>query len=455
MKRRRIALPAWGSCLTALVLIAQAGSPSMATPPLGSLGGSRLSSAELWSTEPVGVTSNGIAIVGPDAIQARPADEAQATAFNAALELAYAHRNDLGYPWLDPESGLLELSFASALGETVAASAVDQLSADGLTVRLRPAPTSIGELDALADKITRLNVAEVPGADGIWMTEPDQKNNRIVVTVSEAPEELLDALAARFDTERIAVRIKPRESPSTASRDTDAPPFWGGAFITTRQSVPGGQILLNCTTGFAWNAGGQAAMLTAAHCISRGGSVSYPSYPNAGTVRSGSEENWDDTYGTQYYTGQSVYRGDVALIRYGSSYGSAPYVYSGAPGSSTWSTVTAMASRRSQVGDAACVNGVVTGQWCGMVTATGVNAWYLVNGVNVWARNVVRAEALGNTCPTHGDSGAPVYRIVSTGRVAAVGIFSGSFPQVVACSVWFTDIWDAYYGLPGSLKTAG
>jgi hypothetical protein len=112
-----------------------------------------------------------------------------------------------------------------------------------------------------------------------------------------------------------------------------------------------------------------------------------------------------------------------------------------------------MASRRSQWGDAACVNGVVTGEWCGMVVGTGINILYILDGPNVWARNVVEARALGNTCPTHGDSGAPVYRKLSATRVAAVGIWSGSFPEVVACTVWFTDIWDAYFGLPGTLKT--
>jgi hypothetical protein len=453
MKRRQTSLPAWGSCFAALVLVAQVGFPGATAPGSGSLSGSGRSLGDLRSAQPEDTTSNGIALVGPEAIQVRPADEEQASAFNAALELAYAHRDDLGYPWLDAASGVLELSFATGLGETVAANAVDRLSASGLTVRLRPAPASVAELDALADKVTRLNAAGVPGADRIWMTEPDQKNNRIIVTVSEAPDDLLDALAARFGTERIAVRIQPRESGSAGSRDTDASPFWGGALITTRQSIPGGEIRLNCTTGFAWNAGGQAAMLTAAHCISRGGSVSYPSYPNAGTVSSGAEENWDATYGTQYYTGQSVYRGDVALIRYRSSYGSAPYVYSGGPHSSTWSAVTSMASRRSQWGDAACVNGVVTGEWCGMVVGTGINILYILDGPNVWARNVVEARALGNTCPTHGDSGAPVYRKLSATRVAAVGIWSGSFPEVVACTVWFTDIWDAYFGLPGTLKT--
>ena len=110
-----------------------------------------------------------------------------------------------------------------------------------------------------------------------------------------------------------------------------------------------------------------------------------------------------------------------------------------------------MTSRFSNLGDAACVNGVTTGEWCGAVTGTGINVLSLVNGINVWARNVVRAESGGNTCPTHGDSGAPVYRKV-TGGVAAVGIYNGGIPEVVACAAYFTDIRDSFIALPGSLK---
>jgi hypothetical protein len=146
------------------------------------------------------------------------------------------------------------------------------------------------------------------------MTEPDQKNNRIIVTVSEAPDDLLDALAARFGTERIAVRIEgPAPQASTAAnRDSDSPPFWGGA-----KFYPD----LTCTTGFPWNVGsGVSGMLTAGHCAPTGStSVNYPAYNNVGTIRSDYEENWDTTYGTQYFRGQSVYRGDLALVRYRSS----------------------------------------------------------------------------------------------------------------------------------------
>lgn len=51
-------------------------------------------------------------------------------------------------------------------------------------------------------------------------------------------------------------------------------------------------------------------------------------FSNVGNVTANSEENWDSVHGTQYYTGQSTYRGDVALIRLvsGNTSGSKIYI---------------------------------------------------------------------------------------------------------------------------------
>jgi hypothetical protein len=393
------------------------------------------------------VDTSGIEVVGPDALQFRATDEAQAMAFDGALNLAYANRADMGYPWIDFAAKTLDLTVFDDAGQKAALLAEGGLDAAGLTIAITSARASIAKLDAIADDATRLVEAGVPNADLIWMTEPDQMNNRVVITVSKLDAALMSALASRFGTDLIAVRVRPGGPAAAANRDSDAPAFWGGAYFTTSTGKA-------CTTGFAWNAGDAGDMITAAHCISTGGTISYPNYSNVGTVRSGYEENWSDANGTQYYTGQSVYRGDVALIRY-PSYHTGPYIYSGAPHTSTYSAVAAIHSRFSQFGDAACIDGVVTGEWCGMVTQTGANIWYVINGFSVWARNVVEADALGPSCPTHGDSGAPVYQKRSDGKVTALGILSGSLPLGVDCGAFFTDIWDAYYGLPGNLKVTG
>jgi hypothetical protein len=320
----------------------------------------------------------------------------------------------MGYPWIDLTRNALEFAAANDQGKKAALPDASVLRAAGLTESRATAQASITRLDEISDDASHLVDAGVPHADLIWMTEPDQKNNPVVITVSALNADLMSALASRYGTELIEVRVRSGGPLGTANRDSDAPAFWGGAYITTSTGKA-------CTTGFAWT-DTQSAMLTAAHCISTGGNVSYPSYSNVGTVTSGSRENWSDFERNAVPDGTNCLprrccADPPQLPRLGGE------IYSGDAHTSTSSAMKSMASRWSSNGDTACVNGVVTGEWCGAVTITGGNAWYLVNGINVWARHVVQAEALGPHCPTHGDSGAPVYRKVTDG-VAAVGILS-------------------------------
>jgi hypothetical protein len=286
-----------------------------------------------------------------------------------------------------PATKTLDLTVLNSAGQKAALLAEGSLGAAGLSIAITPARASIAELDAIADDATRLVDAGLPNANLVWMTEPDQMNNRVVITVSKLDDALMSALASRFGTALIAVRVRAGGPAAAANRDSDAPAFWGGAYFTTSTGKA-------CTTGFAWNAGDAGDMITAAHCISTGGTISYPNYSTVGTVRSGYEENWSDANGTQYYTGQSVYRGDVALIRY-SYYHTGPYIYSGAPHTSTYSAVAAIHSRYAQFGDAACINGVGNG---GMVR----------HGHSNWRQHLVRHQRVrrvGSECGRVGCGG--------------------------------------------------
>ena len=359
--------------------------------------------------------------------------------------IAMANPDDFGYPWLDTSRDQLVVTPVTQRGRAVLAK--HQLPARTAALTLvvsASSQTTISKLDAISDDITRLASLGIPNADLIWMTEPDEQHNRVVITLSKPDPSLQDTLVSRYGVDLIEARVQDPPSASAMTRDSDAPYFFGGAYISTSTGK-------GCTTGFAWAVGSQSAMLTAAHCISTGGTISYPSYPKVGTVKSGYEENWNDSTGTTYYTGQSTYRGDVALARY-SSLGTTGVIYSGAPHTSTHVTVSGKASRYSSDGDAVCVNGVTTGEWCGMVRGVFINRLYNADGPNVWARHMIEALSLGNTCPTHGDSGGPAYRRLSSTSVAAVGILSGSAPLVIGCDAFFTDIWDAYYALPGDIK---
>lgn len=403
----------------------------------------------LTSTEgrrsPLKHDENGVAIIGDAPIQVHGLSESEAMAFDQALDFALANPDDLGYPWIDPAVGVLELAAVNDRGVRLAQDA-DFKVADDVATRVTETNASVAQLQAIAEQVTHLVEEGLADSELIYMTEPDQRDNLIVITTSKQSDALMKALADRFDPAMIGVRVRAIDGVAGSdSRASDAPPFWGGAKLNT----PSGY----CTTGFAWSVGSVAAMLTAAHCAPSGGNVGYPSYPNAGAVQSATEENWNTTYGTRYYTGQSTYRGDVALIRYTSSYSSAARIFNGSQTSSSSAVVAAMNSRHAQLGDAICNDGITTGPWCGAVLATGSNILYAGDGPNVWARNVVEGYAGGNTCPTHGDSGSGVYQNRSDGKVTAFGILSGSLPLVVSCHIFFTDIRDANSGLPGSLKT--
>jgi hypothetical protein len=391
--------------------------------------------------------ASGIALVGPSPIQVVPQNDREALAFDAALRVALKNRDDMGYPWIDAATNTLQLAAVDDTGiaDARAAQTDDLISA--LPTRITQAAASIAQLDRIGDAVTRLLDAGVPDADLIYRTEPDQQHNRVVITISASSAELMAALAARFGTELIAVRVRgPRPDASGLTRDVDYTPFWGGARFTTASTM--------CTTGFAWNASGVEAMLTAAHCVSTGGSIYTAAYSGAvGSVRSASEENWLIGSGTQYYSGQSVYRGDVGLIRYTSPFGSQAHIYTGGNGSTTNRVVGQMNSTWAQIGQSVCSSGITTNSWCGTVTDTLVNQWYILDGLGVWARHVDVAEALGPNCPTHGDSGGPMFQTRSDGKVKALGILSGSAPIGVMCEVYFTDIWDSYWGLPGTIKT--
>lgn len=69
-------------------------------------------------------------------------------------------------------------------------------------------------------------------------------------------------------------------------------------------------------------------------------------------------------------------------------------------------------------------------------------------GPGTWCKQrlsagIVRRTAIQVPCPITGET---------TERVAAYGVYSGGGAYGASCVAYYTDIWDAYYGLPGTLK---
>ncbi len=377
--------------------------------------------------------------------QPQPSSEEEAQAVSDAQVFAEDHPGDIGYPWLDPASGRLELSAASASGHDLV---VDELAVFKSAPQIRTVRFSLGELSAIADAVTRLAENGVPDSDLIYRTAPDYRSNRIVIWVSAPSKQLFSELADRYGTESIALLIDPESrGGSPLSRDADISPFWGGARI----SAPAG----SCSDSFAWHAvSGGDRLLTAAHCAPLGGSVSIGG-TTAGAVTANSEENWSNTAGgTQFYSGQSIYRGDAALIRLNSGKISEPRLYRGSKTSNSSSSVLSTLHRYSYVNENVYFSGASSGE-TGLyhIGIVGTNQLYTTGcGANCYARNVVLAGATTSQdpCTAGGDSGGALFRSV-TGGVQAVGTLSGQSGS--PCDIVFTDIYNSYLGLPGDVLT--
>jgi hypothetical protein len=156
--------------------------------------------------------ATGILLVGVgEPVQARPPSEDFAVAFSGALELAEAHGDDLGYPWIDPSSGELVLSAVTARGR-------DLLQTASIPVphRIRDVAHGAGELRRIQDDATFLRAQGVPGAELIYQTVPDHRDNRALIVISAMSRPLLEYLAGHYPVDALAVEVNPAGSQAGA-----------------------------------------------------------------------------------------------------------------------------------------------------------------------------------------------------------------------------------------------
>jgi hypothetical protein len=156
------------------------------------------------------VDQTGILIVGPDyQKQSGSQDEAVAAAFGQALQLAeQGNPNDLGYPWIDPSTGELIISAATARGRTLLENA-----SFGVPVRIRDVAHNCAELLKIQDEATRLYAQGVTDAALIYQTGPDYRDNRAWITIARLSRPLLDELARRFPPDALIVVVDPTHYP--------------------------------------------------------------------------------------------------------------------------------------------------------------------------------------------------------------------------------------------------
>jgi hypothetical protein len=153
------------------------------------------------SPDPTGI----LLVNAGDQVQAVPPNEAMANALSRATDIAQANGDDIGYAFVDPVNGELVVSAVTARGRTL-------LMAAGISVpyRIRDVLHGAAELDRIQHDVTTLRGQGVPGADLIWASFPDQRDNRTLIVISAYSRELLDSLALHYDADALAVKVSPR-----------------------------------------------------------------------------------------------------------------------------------------------------------------------------------------------------------------------------------------------------
>ncbi len=151
--------------------------------------------------------------------------------------LAESHPNDFGYPWGDHVKRELTISVTGPTGEALARAWIASgatyaplggtkssfLAQPVVPVRFRTVTRSFAQLAKLQDDIIDAFRAGLLADAGVSSFGPDNESNRIVIEVQRLTDASAIALASRFGTEAIAVRVDPRSGPFTnLSRPLDA-----------------------------------------------------------------------------------------------------------------------------------------------------------------------------------------------------------------------------------------
>jgi hypothetical protein len=157
------------------------------------------------------VDVTGILIVDVDEpVQGGPLPRRLARQLSDALELAQANGDDLGYPWVDPDTGELVLSVVTPRGRGL-------VQAAGFTVpvRIRDVTHGVTELVEIEQDVMTLRDQGVTGAELIFMVQPDYRDNRTLIGMTEMSEPLLVRLASIYPVDAIAVQVDPDGGPLT------------------------------------------------------------------------------------------------------------------------------------------------------------------------------------------------------------------------------------------------
>lgn len=156
------------------------------------------------SVEPAGIL---LVEVG-EKVQAGPPTEELKVVLSDLLVLAENNGDDLGYPWFDASTGEIVVSVVTPRGRQLIDAAAIKAA-----LRIRSVAHGAAELTRIQDDVTHLRSQGVPGAELIYATVPDWRDNRAMIVISAPSPGLLDALAARYPADALAVQVNPAGAP--------------------------------------------------------------------------------------------------------------------------------------------------------------------------------------------------------------------------------------------------
>lgn len=413
---------------------------------------------------PPGMSVNdlaGIALLPARPDVPAPLPAKTAATLDSATKLAAAHPRDLGYPWVDRTTGEVVTATTTDTGDTLAVRGS----------RRRHVRYGYARLEKIKYDVTFLTEKTAPDSSSIVATVPDPQHDRIVIWANHLTPRLMRSLADRYGTRAIAVRYVPGLNPSrtaSQSRLHDGPTYFGGGAWINMYDGSGAE---GCTSGIPWYYDDKSQMITAGHCAHAGAYVTAGSSNEItfGSVRTGTDENWDEGVGTVKLPGQTVFRGDISRIqmsRDGDTSSSAAhsgyYVFKGNGDSSSVRVISQMWDRRAQYGDEYCTDGSRSYEVCSWTVLGAGSTWrYTGDPGQPYARNVVIGIKNTGKCVIPGDSGGPTYTVKSDGTVAVKGIISGASMGYSTgsagnpCYNVFTDAYDVMAAFGGGPRWIG
>lgn len=318
------------------------------------------------------------------------------------------------------------------------------------------------------DKMLRMIESFPTISKKIWEAKiaPDGTGEWIGVADPIGDEELkqLDAFAEKNGI-HLDIYYEPghiRGEPSTDSRLEDGSPFAGGfRYMKSDSKTSTGTTNGWCSGGFGYENGTTDYILTAGHCLYRGGVYKYL-WNTFGGISPVVNKNYigDMAYSTYkegtgtVVTADGETHGDVSLGDVS--------VADKAAGDQIWwgdrettNKIPVVARRAPTVGDKICINGVTSGSDCG-VTIVDTNVIFYYDKTDEWVFNGDHGiSSNDHDCSFGGDSGGSVilnHVGVPETQATAIGIVSGAAHSDSGCDQYLTGVEEAMQAWGGDLN---